>query len=197
MRMLKKLFKNYLLLSVVCIVLGAALIADPGFFTKAISYTIGGIALAVGAVSLIQFFAKGEEKDEYSSLIFRGIVLAAIGLFLIVKPDFIFKVIAFGCGFYMLFSGIVSLANAFDINRAGQDWVLPMILASVTAVLGFVIIINPLAPVNIAVTVLGIALAAAGVANLISCLSGRHQLRYIEKQVKRSDKSGKDEFIDI
>lgn len=97
----------------------------------------------------------------------------------------------------MLFSGIVSLANAFYIKRAGQDWVLPMILASVTAVLGFVIIINPLAPVNIAVTVLGIALAAAGVANLISCLSGRHQLRYIEKQVKRSDKSGKDEFIDI
>lgn len=34
MRMLKKLFKNYLLLSVVCIVLGAALIADPGFLPR-------------------------------------------------------------------------------------------------------------------------------------------------------------------
>ncbi len=196
MKIMKKLFKNYLLLSVVCIVLGAALIADPGFFTKAISYTIGGIAIAVGVISFIQFFAKGEEKDDYASLVFRGIVLAAIGLFLIIKPDFIFKVIAFGCGFYMLFSGIVSISNAFDIKRAGQDWIFPMVLASVTAVLGFVILINPLAPLNAAITILGIALIVSGIANFISCVSVKRKVKDIEKQLRKTDKNDSD-YIDI
>ncbi|WP_124100830.1 DUF308 domain-containing protein [Ruminococcus sp. Marseille-P6503] len=196
MKTMKKLFKNYLLLSVVCIALGAALIADPGFFTKAISYTIGGIAIAAGAISFIQFFVKGEEKDEYASLVFRGIVLAAIGLFLIIKPDFIFKVIAFGCGFYMLFSGIVSIADAFDVKRAGQDWIFPMILASVTAALGLVILINPLAPVNAAITIMGIALIASGIANLISCFSVRSKAKGIEKQLRKTDKN-KNDYIDV
>lgn len=196
MKIMKKLFKNYLLLSVVCIVLGAALIADPGFFTKAISYTIGGIAIAVGVISFIQFFAKGEEKDDYASLVFRGIVLAAIGLFLIIKPDFIFKVIAFGCGFYMLFSGIVSISNAFDIKRAGQEWIFHMVLASVTAVLGFVILINPLAPVNAAITILGIALIVSGIANFISCVSVKRKVKDIEKQLRKTDKNDSD-YIDI
>lgn len=197
MSFLKKLFRNYLLLSAVCIILGIALIADPEFFTAAISYTIGGISIAAGAGSIIRYFARGEERGEYASDLFRGLVLAAIGIFLIVKPDFIFKVFAFGFGFYMLFSGFVSLGDSLDIRRADGSWVLSCVLAAATAVLGLVIILNPLAPVNIAVRILGIALAVSGATNLIGCLSGKRQLKSLKKEIKKAVKDGSKDYIDI
>ncbi len=196
MNTMKKLFKNYLLLSLICIVLGAALVVDPGFFTRAISYTIGGIAIAAGVLSFIRFFAAGEDKEDYSPLVLRGIIFGAIGLFLIVKPDFIFKVIAIACGFYMLFSGIVSIANALDIKKAGREWIFPMVTASVTAVLGLVILLNPLAPVNIAITILGIALIVSGIANFISCVSLRRKVKDVEKFIEKQDKKH-DDYIDV
>lgn len=199
MSMLKKLFRNYFLLSLVCILLGIALIVNPEFFTHAISYTIGGLSVGVGAISIIRYVTKGEDKDEYVSNLLRGIVLSIIGIFLIAKPDFIFKVIAFAFGFYMLFSGIVSLMNSMDIKRADGNWVPPCVFASITAVLGLIILLNPLAPFKIAVRILGIALLVSGITNMSGSLSGNRQLKNIEKNIKKSlkSKSDKDDFIDI
>lgn len=199
MSMLKKLFRNYMLLSSICIILGIALIVDPGFFTHAISYTIGGLSIGVGVVNILRFVTKGEEREQFTSSLFRGIVLCVIGIFLIAKPDFIFNVISFAFGFYMLFSGIVSITDSVDIKNGGGNWVPSLVLSLLTSVLGMVILLNPLAPVNLAVRLLGIALLVSGVTNLMSSLSGNYQLKSIEKQVKKSAKSitDKDDYIDI
>ena len=53
MKIVKSLFKNFWILSVFCIVLGIALILDPGFFSDTIGYIIAGLLVCYGAVMLI------------------------------------------------------------------------------------------------------------------------------------------------
>ncbi len=80
---------------------------------------------AFGAVEFIRYFAMGKDDQSYSSSLVRGIILAAIGIFIIIRPDFIPKVIAVVCGLYMLISGIT-----LDVQV--ESWNVSCISAAVT-----------------------------------------------------------------
>ncbi len=199
MKGLKRIFRNYMLLSAVCIIFGVALVAKPEFFTHAISYTIGGISIAVGAVHIIRFLVAGENRNAFFYALFRGIVLCAIGIFLIVKPDFIFKIIAVAFGIYMLFNGIVNLGDSFEIKRNDGNWIPLCVLSSLTALLGILILLNPLMTVSFAGKLLGIVLVASGVTNIISGMGGKHQLKVIGKKLKKATNADENEqdVIDV
>lgn len=205
MKGLKKIFGNYLLLSAVCIILGAALIASPGSLIKVISYTIGGISLAVAAIEVARFLMSrnSPEKDSDSAGVFvlvRGIVLAAIGVFLIVKPNFIAQVFSFAFGLYMLVSGGVSLYESLRIKKQVNDgWQMTCALSSITVIGGIVIILTPMLLTDLMITVLGILLVVTGVSNLIGTVVGKGKIeKLIESDSGRSNKKKKDrDFIDI
>ena len=62
MEYIKKVFRNYWVLSVFCVVLGIALIINPQFFTNAIGYVVGGLFAGYGVIELIKYFAKANEN---------------------------------------------------------------------------------------------------------------------------------------
>ena len=197
---IKKIFRNYWLLSVFCIVLGVALIIDPGFFTKAIGYVIGGLITAYGVVELVKYFAKGKEHMEYSFCLVRGIILCAIGIFIIVRPDFIPKVIAIICGFYMLISGIVNIQDSLNLKRANiESWKVSCIPAVITTVVGIVLLFDPMIAADTAMIVMGIALLISGVTNIFGCFTAASKIKKVNSLMKttRRDKDKKDDYIDI
>lgn len=197
---IKKAFRNYWILSVFCVVLGTALIIDPHFFTNAIGYVVGGLLVGYGVVELVKYFTKTKENPLYATGLVIGITLCAAGIFIIARPDFIPKVIAVIFGLYMLISGICNLQDAINIRRAGLDsWKVSGIPAIITTVVGLVLLFDPLAPVNAALTLLGIALLVSGLSNIIGCFSAGRELRKISKSIKRSGrrKGEETEFIDI
>ncbi len=197
MSTLKRIFSNYILLSLICIVLGAALIAKPQFFSAAISYTIGGLSMAYGAEEIARYIIKGETRRDYVSYLFRGIVMFALGLFLVLNPDFIFKVIAIFLGIYMLVSGTLGLMNTKDISKNSDNWRVPLIFSAVTAIAGIVILFNPMLPSNIMFIVLGLMLVIAGISNLIGSFTASRKLKLIKDAYDDTvDEEGK-EFIDI
>lgn len=198
MDFIKKLFKNYWILSLFCIVLGIALIADPGFFTKAIGYAIGGLIAAYGVVELIKYFAKGGENREYSFCLVRGILLCAIGAFIVIKPDFIPKVIAIFCGFYMLISGIVNIQDSLNLRRANVDnWAVSCIPAVITTVVGIILLFDPMIGADAAMIVMGAALLISGITNIFGCFTATRKLKKVSKLIKSGRKSDNDDYIDI
>ncbi len=197
MSVLKKLFRNFLLVSILSLVLGIALIANPAFFTKAISYAIGGISAGVGVIYIIRFVTKSEDKDASGYLLFRGIVLCAVAIFLFLKPDFIFQVIAIFFGLYLLFNGILRLVDSFTFKRSNDSWILSFVLSMLTVILGVFVLVNPLFAKDVAVQVLGIALTCSAVVNLVCSFDGRRHLKKLEKAVDSATRSKKDDFIDI
>lgn len=200
---LKKVFRNYWVLSVFCIVLGIALIINPGFFTKAIGYVVGGLFAGYGVIELIKYFAKANEMPEYSTCLVRGIILCATGVFIIVKPDFIPKVIAIVCGLYMLISGIVNIQDSINLKRADvYDWKKYCIPAVITTLLGIVLLFNPLIVSDIAMMVLGIALLASGLFNVAGCFGLHGKMKKLNNIVKSSGRNkpysnDEDKYIDI
>lgn len=204
---LGKLFRNYWVLSVFCIVLGAALIADPHFFTRSISWLIGGLFAAYGVVYLIKYFINSAENNFGSDLV-KGVILIAIGVFIIVRWEFIPNVIAISMGFYMLISSVVSLQNNLRIKSAGYDgWQGGVVFSLITLAAGGVLIFNPLMSISFAMTLLGIALAVSGTANIISCFRAARKLNKIRRAVEkgeiavykgsRRNSSDNDDYIDI
>jgi uncharacterized membrane protein HdeD (DUF308 family) len=205
--LLTRLFKNYWILSVFCIVLGLALIVDPEFFSQSISWVVGGLFAAYGVVYLIKYFIDSGENNFGFDLV-RGIVLVAIGVFLIVRREFIPNVIAIVTGFYMLVSSIVSLQNNLRVKKAGFDgWQAGVVFSLITLAGGCVLIFNPLMGQKIAMTLLGAALLVTGISNTAGCFRASRKLKKIRKMAgsgelvryegSRRSGSGKDDYIDI
>ena len=193
---IKRVFSNYLLLCLLSILLGIALVIEPTFLTKLVSYILGGISLGFGVYSIVMYFLKEQEGMVF--LMIRGLILAFIGVFLIVRPDFIPRMISTAFGIYMLVNGVIGLTNATEIKRSGDaEWQFPMISAGITFVLGFVICINPMLPVKAAMTVLGICLIISGASNLFSSFTSRSKLRKLDRQDDDKDRDDRHDIIDI
>lgn len=176
MEYIKKMFRNYWVLSVFCVVLGIALIVNPHFFTNAIGYTVGGLLTAYGVAELIRYFVKTKESPMYATGLVLGVILCAAGIFIIVRPDFIPKIIAIIFGLYMLISGICNLQDALNLRRQGlENWRVSGIPAVITTIVGIVLVINPLFLTDAALIILGICLLISGFSNIIGCFYGRQK----------------------
>ncbi|MBR1749859.1 MAG: DUF308 domain-containing protein [Ruminococcus sp.] len=190
----KKIVKNYIIVCILSIALGIALVIEPTFLTRMVSYVFGGLALAYGVFNAAKYFTGGEEGN--ITAVIKGVMFAFVGVFLIVKPDFIPRVISTIFGLYMLINGVIGLTNATQIKRTGDsEWLFPMVSAGVTFFLGFIICINPMLPVNIAMTVLGISLIVSGASSLFSSFTAKSKLKSIEKAAERAQKDN--DIIDI
>lgn len=199
MEYIKKMFRNYWVLSVFCVVLGIALIVNPHFFTNAIGYTVGGLLTAYGAAELIRYFVKTKESPMYATGLVLGVILCAAGIFIIVRPDFIPKIIAVIFGLYMLISGICNLQDALNLRRQGlKNWTVSGIPAVITTIVGIVLVVNPLFLTDAALIILGVCLLVSGLSNIIGCFSAGRNLKKLNALVKKSDRrKDRDEFIDI
>lgn len=203
MKGLKKILGNYMLLSAVCIILGAALIASPSTLINVISYTIGGLSLAVAAIEIGRFLMSkndtGRDSDSAGAFrLVRGIILASIGIFLIIKPDFLAKVFAFSFGLYMLASGGVSLYDSLRIKKQDENgWQMACGLATVTVIGGIIILMCPMLIGETVITVLGILLVVTGVSNLIGSVVGKNKLENLLKLDDGDSKKKKKKDIDF
>ena len=119
----------------------------------------------------------------------------AAGIFVMVRPDFIPKVISLVFGCYMLVSGVVNVQEELYVKGRGEpNWLRAFLPALLTALLGISLLVNPLLIVNGAMTILGICLLVAGIMNL----TGRISIsRSVFRRKKENNDSGSSEFIDI
>lgn len=183
MQTVKNIFKNFWILSVFCIVLGVALIADPGFFSKTIGYIIAGLLTCYGVVMLIIYFTKSSEGFfENGAKLVGGLLLCAAGVFVFIQPDIISKVVAIVSGMYMLINGIVNLQGTLKMRKAGYpDWKTTGIPALITLCVGILLVLNPMMSFGFAMRLLGICLFVAGLINLIDCAIISHRLGKISR----------------
>lgn len=198
---IKKVFKNFWLLSIFCIVIGLALIVDPGFFTDTIGRVIGGLFAAYGIVDLIGYFVS---DDRFATGLVKGILMTAAGVFILIRPDFIPKVLAIICGLYMTISGIINIEDSINLKKIGvKSWKSGLIPAIITTAAGIMLLINPMLLPNLTMVVLGIALLISGISNIWGCgMAGKKLKKYDKlnkkgKLEKYKKTDGDDEYIDI
>ena len=153
-------------LSVLMVVIRLILVLWPGHvMTTAVK--VLGIALLAGGGILILSWYRGRMKGVDALTLAEGILLAALGLFVLMKPKMIISIIPFAVGAVVLVNGVLNLAQALDQRRENYSrWELSLALAVLTMVLGLLIMFNPFSTMEMLVVAIGGVSIYNGASNL-------------------------------
>lgn len=196
MNKMKKILGNFTVLSLFCIVMGVALIIRPDLFTRVVGLIVGGIITTMGAVALMRYFIRTKTDPDNASGLVSGVVLIVAGVFVMVRPDFIPKVIAFVFGAYMLISGITNIQGAMNLRKnSSTRWTKAMVSAVLTTLAGLLLVINPIIAVDFAFRLMGVCLLISGLSNITGTLltGGNKQ----EPDIRFDNRDNGQRFIDI
>ena len=196
MNKMKKVLGNFTVLSVFCIVMGIALIIRPDFFTRVVGLVVGGVITAMGAVALLRYFIRTKTDPNNASGLISGVILVLAGVFVMVRPDFIPKVIAFVFGAYMLISGITNIQGAFALKKNNSTrWIKAMVSAVLTTLAGLMLVINPILLADVTFRLMGVCLLISGMSNIGgSLLTGRNKQ---DPNIRFDNRDNGQKFIDI
>lgn len=158
--------KSSIVAALITIVVGLLLVFWPDLSVSLLC-TVLGIASVICGVVYIAGWVQRRRMGQPAFFILPGVILCALGLWLITRPGSVVKLIQYIFGAILIFHGVVDVQGAVSLMRRGWNrWVVDMLLAAATVLLGIVIIINPFGTFAALAMITGFALIFDGVSDL-------------------------------
>lgn len=175
----KRFVSTFLIFSAGYIALGFLLILAPDTIQQIIGYFLGGLAIVAGLIRMALYVRKDDLSRAFRNDLAIGVVLIVAGIYLIINPDNIWKLIPLFLGFAIVFDSIIKMQHAFDLKRTGFGfWWVILIAALTTAILGVMLIMfGP----DVLLFFFGVVLIGDGIINIISILLVYFRQRAIAK----------------
>ena len=177
--------KGFLLSALAFMLLGLALLLWPEASLRLVCYLFGAVILIKGLLS-VWGYVRAEERFffDYFGLVF-GVAAAALGVFLLIKPDTVVSVLPILVGLYVIVDAVVRLQSAFELKAMGYArWWAFLVLAGLSVVLGMLMVANPFETVQLLVMAIGVILLVEGALNLISGVYAAVLVRGLERTAK-------------
>lgn len=165
--MLHHLRTGMLVLSVLYFVLGLALLAAPAASLPWVCAGFGLLIALTGARSLWRYSRNKEKGLAAWFTLAGGVVTLALGLFALLRPDFVQWVLPVVFGVFLLVDGAAREQSALQlVRRKGQRWWVLFVLGFVTGIAGILLILQPFShwPVD-SIWLSGLLLIIEGVLN--------------------------------
>ena len=141
--MLKGIRNSIILTSLLYIVLGVVLIVFPEVSLGLACILIGAVTLIYGVVRIVAFVRDGGEASGRFDL-FVGVLLAALGIFLLVCPQVIVSLIPIALGIYIIVDSVSAVKKALDLKALGfEHWWVSFLVALALLILGAVMVRRP------------------------------------------------------
>ncbi len=141
---MKKLSQLSMYTSIIFIVIGLFLIIKPATTLSLISYVLGLVILVNGIITLIRYYSSREKSNLFDFGLILGIVEVVIAVIFISKPTAIASIIPLILGIWILVNGIFKLQFALNLKISKNDsWIYSCVIASLSILLGLVLILNP------------------------------------------------------
>ena len=156
-----------LVLSVLYFVLGLALLAAPAASLPWVCAGFGLLIALTGARSLWRYSRNKEKGLAAWFTLAGGVVTLALGLFALLRPDFVQWVLPVVFGVFLLVDGAAREQSAWQlVRRKGQRWWVLFVLGFVTGIAGTLLILQPFShwPVD-SIWLSGLLLIIEGVLN--------------------------------
>lgn len=151
--------------SLLLVALGILLLLRPDFATTTLASVLGWILIGGGAILIAVTVLNWRVMGPAELAI--GIVAAAAGIFIVIKPDFLASAFGVIIGVYLGFNGIVALLNSLSLHKAGRNFLPNLILGAVMVVLSLVLIFVPMSLSYLLVRIVGGFMAVSGLVNLV------------------------------
>ena len=166
---LKRVKADFLLSSIMCILLGVVFI----IWKESVLDVIGSILafglILIGVVYLCSFFLK-MVTNGFS--VVMGIIVLAVGIWFLINPSIVFSLIPIAIGVVLIFHsirGIIEAATAMkhEYRHLGVG----MIMSVISLILGVFCVVDAFGIMEKAIIVVGIVLVYNGVSNIWIALS--------------------------
>lgn len=191
MNILKRIKTNAIISALLYVVLGLALLLRPELSTTVLCTALGVVLILRGLSDILDFVFHRDGTLYYSLHLAAGVILAAVGVWLVTQPTLIAVIIPRIIGILILFHGCKDLADAMTLRKNRSSRALAaMILGLVTIALGVLLVANPFTAFATVVRIIGIVLIYDGVSDL--WITGE-----VTKAVKLAEKELKGDVIDV
>ena len=138
--LLKRMKTNALLSAALYALLGLVLLVWPELSTNLLCFTLGLILVLCGLADILVFL-RHRDGSLYAALhLITGVILAAVGLWLMARPTLVTVVIPRIVGVLICFHGFGDVGDALTLRKnSSPRWTAALVLGLVTLVLGVVL----------------------------------------------------------
>ena len=140
---MQELKLNFILTALFCIVCGVVLFVWPDVSARIVCMVLGAILVLMGAVYLVSFFSSPAGSFMKQIHLLLTICFVAIGVWILLKPEFVIRLIPVIVGIIIILHGIYDLQQAVYLCRAKYSfWWLALLFAVLTVAFGGVLVFD-------------------------------------------------------
>ena len=168
---MKRYEKRTIVSSILMAVIAILLIIEPETMLNTVMLILGIGILIDGLISVIVYIFTNKEQRAFSNSLVEGTLALVIAVLILTNKKIMISIIPIIIGSWIIIKSIVKLQLALSIRSINEkSWILLMISAIITLVLGIIILVNPFSTM-VTITVLGgILLLATAVIDIIDSI---------------------------
>ena len=187
-RLMKKYLKSSIVTSTILIILGILLVFQSETTIMMISYVIGGVLVAIGALALIRYVKNGDSPILRNELdIVYGIVTIIFGIIIIKNYQAIASIIPAVIGIAIIINSASKLNYAFQLKTDENNmWKTTMIISIISTIFGVILLFNPFEAALGIMKVIGIFIIVYAILDLISTMAIKSSVNKIYKAVEET-----------
>jgi len=165
--LIKTSYKMSMIYSIVFILIGLLLFLDPAGFVELISYMIGMLLLIIGTNNVLNY-SRNRDLAVNKTLLVVGVILFIIGIFLIVKPTFIGKIVPSIIGVCLIIKAIEKLMYlSYISDKNSEQYMISLISGIIIMIAGIFLLFNPLSGTLIVTQIIGVIIVIYSVMDII------------------------------
>ena len=170
-KFMSKFIKSTLVGSIGLAILGILLFFQSELTIVSISYIIGSILIAIGAIALLKYIKNMSNPINNELDIVYGIVTIVLGIVVISNPKGVASIIPFILGILMIISSATKLEYGLSLRKTGNNiWKSTSIISIITLICGVMLVINPFKGAEFITKVVGILLFIYAILDIISTI---------------------------
>lgn len=178
----KKFFASSILTSVVLLILGVLLIFQSEITIISISYIIGGVLVALGALGIFKFIQSMNNEDKEELNIVYGVVTIILGVLVISNPQAIASFLPIVIGIGIIINSATKLQYALELKLRKNDlWKSTLIVAIISTIFGLLLLFNPFKGAQFIAKIIGILITIYAALDIVSTLSIKKSINILSK----------------
>lgn len=166
---LKNLKLNFILASILYLILGIVLVIWPAASSLVLCRLLGGALLLYGLFNLVGFWVRDTGMGAFRLELFLGVVATGVGVFFLLQPVMVLSFLPIVMGVYVMMDSAVALKRTVELYRMEYPrWWLSLVLAVIGLLLGLALVLRPFSATTVFFRVVGVVFLYLGVSDLWS-----------------------------
>lgn len=183
--LLKRIKANALLSALIYTVLGVVLLVWPELSTNVLCTALGLVLLVSGISDILEFVFQRDGSLYYNLQLGLGVILCAVGGWLLLRPTLIAVIIPRIIGVLVCFHGFKDFGDALTLRKnKSPRATAALLLGIITILLGVVLVVNPFSAFTTVVRIIGLILIYDGVSDLWITSQVSYAIKLAEKELQ-------------